>query len=197
MVTAAPHRPPCQPVCPPGSGGRGWPGRALPAAPGASAELRAALLRPGSEPAVPPVGGDLQDCALHLPARHRGGLHRDHRHQDRQVGPGPGAPTGSWCPPPRPPARAGQQWERSTRESRLLAPAAPPGAPATVSYRVLPCPLSCRRSIHSRERLGQLLQEVSAGLGRGRPSAPPGLPPPLLPGPRLPRARPCPGTQAP
>ncbi|CAD7686689.1 unnamed protein product [Nyctereutes procyonoides] len=54
-----------------------------------------------------------------------------------------------------------------------------------------------RRSIHSRERLGQLLQEVSAGLSRGRPRAPPGLPPPLLPGPRLPRAGPCPGTQAP
>lgn len=54
-----------------------------------------------------------------------------------------------------------------------------------------------RRSIHSRERLGQLLQEVSAGLSRGGPSAPPGLPPPLLPGPRLPQAGPCPGTQAP
>ncbi|XP_072818099.1 calpain-10 isoform X1 [Vicugna pacos] len=61
------------------------PGCSLPAAPGASAKLCAALLHPGGEPALPPVCGDLQDCALHLPARHRGGFHGDRGDQDRQA----------------------------------------------------------------------------------------------------------------
>uniref|UniRef100_A0A3Q2I3U2 Calpain 10 n=1 Tax=Equus caballus TaxID=9796 RepID=A0A3Q2I3U2_HORSE len=69
----------------PGPGGWWEAGHAVPAAPGASAELRATLLHPGSEPALPPVCGGLLDCALHLPARHRGVLHGDHCHQDRQA----------------------------------------------------------------------------------------------------------------
>ena len=58
---------PSEPTPPPGSGGWREPGRIPPAAPGPSAKLCATLLRPGSEPALPPVGGDLQDCALYLP----------------------------------------------------------------------------------------------------------------------------------
>ncbi|XP_047577541.1 calpain-10 isoform X4 [Lutra lutra] len=69
----------------PGSGGRGEPQCTRPAASGACAELCAASLHPGSEPALPPVSRDLQDRALHLPARHGRGLHGDHRHQDRQA----------------------------------------------------------------------------------------------------------------
>ncbi|XP_054578720.1 calpain-10 isoform X2 [Eptesicus fuscus] len=70
---------------PAGSSGQRGPEHALPAAPEASAELCATLLHPGSEPHLPPVCRELQDCALHLPARHRGGLHSDHRNQNRQA----------------------------------------------------------------------------------------------------------------
>ncbi|XP_032211287.1 calpain-10 isoform X3 [Mustela erminea] len=69
----------------PGSGGRGEPQFTRPATSGACAELCAASLCPGSKPALPPVGGDLQDRALHLPAGHGRGLHGDHCHQDRQA----------------------------------------------------------------------------------------------------------------
>ncbi|XP_059962896.1 calpain-10 isoform X1 [Mesoplodon densirostris] len=74
-----------EPGLPPGPSGRRGPGCALLAAPGASAELCAALLRPGGQPALPPVRGDLLDRALHLPAGHRGGLHSDRGDQNRQA----------------------------------------------------------------------------------------------------------------
>lgn len=97
-------------ACPPGAPRWQGPRRTLPAAAGASAELRAASLRPGSEPPLPPAGGELQDRALHLPARLGGCLHCDHSHQDRQVGPRAvvlgtsGPPTPS--PQPAPPSPA-------------------------------------------------------------------------------------------
>ncbi|XP_045054103.2 calpain-10 isoform X3 [Desmodus rotundus] len=55
------------------------------AAPEAPGELCATSPCPGSEPTLPPVCRDLQGCALHLPARHRGHLHSDHSNQDRQA----------------------------------------------------------------------------------------------------------------
>lgn len=58
----------------------------FPAAPGATAKLRTTSLCSGSEPPLPPVSGDLQGCALHLPARYRGHFHGDHSNQNRQVG---------------------------------------------------------------------------------------------------------------
>lgn len=74
--------PQSEPTLPPGP--RGWqePGRTPTAAAGAAAELRAASLCPGGEPALPPASRHLQGRALHLPTRHRGGLHCDHRNQD-------------------------------------------------------------------------------------------------------------------
>lgn len=77
-----------EPRPPLGSGGRRGPGRTLPAAAGASAELRAALLRPGGEPALPPARWRLPHRALHLPAGHRGRFHVDCGDQNRQVGAG-------------------------------------------------------------------------------------------------------------
>lgn len=155
-----------EPRPPPGSAGRRGPGCLLAAAPGASAELCATLLRPGGEPALPPARGDLQDRALHLPPGHRGGLHGDRGDQNRQVG-----LRGCVC------ACAGAV--------ALSSPACPPH-PALPrpgrAQRPDPALLAHRRSIHSQEMLGQLLTEVG-----GAWEGPPGS---LCPGP----ARCCPGT---
>lgn len=180
-----------EPRPPPGPSGRRGPGCALLAAPGASAKLCAALLRPGGQPALPPVRGDLLDRALHLPARHRGGLHSDRRDQNRQVGRrgrvwvcvcvGRGAVVLSILAPLvlshlshtpqlslcwQSPEACGRR-VRCLESRRAWSVAASPGARGG-TQRGERGVFSHRRSIHSQEMLGQLLKEVCMGPGRAQ-----------------------------
>ena len=191
-----------EPRPPPGSSRRRGPGRILPAAAGASAELRAALLRPGGEPALPPARRHLSHRALHLPARHRGRLYGDRGDQNRQVGACARGCVWVWGVSPAPPplvlsqrpahlsCRARGLWEESRWAWSSLPPTPhapvcgeaqdegpgahcpPPHAPRVRGAQGNSGILSCRRSIHSQEMLGQPLREVRVGCrGEGSPSA--------------------------